>query len=395
MISLSTDDTTAMLEAEPDVKASAGDQARPTPGAASLGVPIQKFMFDNAIFDPPIPPTAEELAAAEAKSDEPPPPPPPPGITREELQRARQEAFAEGMAAGLAHAETDGQDRAALALQHIAKIADHLLATDQLAQASAERQIIDGVMAVAEKLAPMLHEDGRIKEIGRFARETLQAHADERELLIAVPTGTAPRIKSELRSVMESRGLTDRVKIVEDESLGPADCRMNWADGGANRMLDRIWSAVENAAGQALAAQGIGTPKVGADHEGDAEGQLADPGPAPAGFIDPEPTPTPAPPAFEALPDWLEQAIAAEPSHIVRELGFDPTAPTVDEDASAPPAEHEAAVTEPDAAQPADPIADQAIEEATVVEQTIDETNQTDAVVTDADPQPEDEGTKE
>lgn len=296
---------------------------------------VRKFMFDTAIFDvqlDPLDTTADDEATADP--EEPPPPPPPPGITLDELRRAREEAYAEGMAAGRDSTVARQQEHTAQALIHVAKVADYLLALDHQERQQAGRQILDGAMAIARRLFPVMAEQGRIDDIARMAQETLLAHADERELLVAVPTGASSAIEDELKTVLTSRGLVDRVKYVEDPALGPADCRISWADGGATRLIDRVWDSVQQAADQVLAGQAAPTAM---STQAAAEGGTAPtpPGPAPDAFAPDIAETEPPAPDYSQPPEWLASLIAEEPSHVIRELGSLPveTSPEEPEDA--------------------------------------------------------------
>ena len=279
---------------------------------------IQKFMFDNAIFDPPLEPLDHEAKAEDQEPVEP-ETPPPPGVTLEELARARAEAYAQGLEDARHDIEAQAQDAMAQALQHVAKVADYLVKRDDHERQQLERQVLDGTMTLTRRLFPHLAKNGTLERLSEFARQTLNDHADEREILIAVPEGAAPALKDDLKSVLESRGMTERVKVVEDQSLKATDCRITWADGGANMVIDRIWQAIEQAAAQAVATHGL-SPGDGQPHA-ESTMDLPDPGPAPVAFTPIKNVDEAAKPDFSAPPDWLSQAIADEPSHIIRELG--------------------------------------------------------------------------
>jgi len=285
---------------------------------------IQKFMFDNAIFDPPLEPLDNEVKPEDKEPVEP-ETPPPPGVTLEELARARAEAYEQGLEAGKQVHESQAQDAIAQALQHLAQVADYLVKRDDHERQQLERQVLDGTMTLTRRLFPHLAENGTIERLSAFARQTLNDHADEREILIAVPKGSAQPLKDDLKAVLESRGMTDRVKIVEDESLTPTDCRITWADGGANMVIDRIWQAIEQASAQAVATHGLAPSDEPAADESTMD--LPEPGPAPVAFTPAESTDEAPKPDFSTLPDWLSQAIADEPSHIIRELGPAATEP--------------------------------------------------------------------
>ena len=285
---------------------------------------IQKFMFDNAIFDPPLEPLESAVSAEDQEPVEP-ETPPPPGVTLDELAQARAEAYAQGLADANQSHELQSQDAVAHALQHLASVADYLVKRDDHERQQLQQQVLEGTLTLTRRLFPHLAENGTLERLSAFARQTLDDHADEREILIAVPRGSVTALKNDLRAVLESRGMTERVKIVEDQSLAATDCRITWADGGANMVIDRIWQAIEKAAEQAAATHGL--PSENGVTAAESAPALPEPGPAPAPFTPVEAAENIAEPDFSALPSWLAQAIADEPSHIVRELGPAATEP--------------------------------------------------------------------
>ncbi|MEO0393741.1 MAG: hypothetical protein AAF213_10940 [Pseudomonadota bacterium] len=341
---------------------------------------IQKFMFDNAIFDPPLEPIEE--VDTDNKDDAEPEIPPPPGVTLDELARARAEAYEQGLADGQQTVEATAQNSIAVALQHVAKVADYLLKHDAQQRQEVERQVLDGTLAMTKRLFPHLADQGTLERLSDFARQTLNDHADEREILIAVPQGSAKPLQDDLKAVLESRGMTDRVKIVEDQTLAVTDCRITWANGGANMLIDRIWNAIEQAAEQALATHGLSPSDGQGDghmdgedsgvRDGDSTAPLAAPGPAPAAFTPAEHAEEPPKPDFSQLPAWLEQAIAEEPSHVIRELGPDATQPLApaDDQADLEQAPSMAPQDEPSApeASVGEPVTEEPVTEEPVTE---------------------------
>ena len=51
---------------------------------------------------------------------------------------------------------------------------------------------------------------------------------------------------------LSSAGFRGKVVLLADDGLGASDCRLEWADGGAERKLERIWNEVEELVRRAL-----------------------------------------------------------------------------------------------------------------------------------------------
>lgn len=289
---------------------------------------IRKYMFDTAIFDPPLE-EVEETDAADAKPPEP-VEPPPPSATMDEVQRARREAFDMGKQAALEEAEFQHQQANATALSHVASVADHFLAREIDAYLSLERDIVAVAIGIAKRLFPTLAERGTLDELRTLADTHLSSLQRDRQITIALPTGTREEITSDLREVLASRGLEESVRLIEDPALEPSDCRISWGDGGVERLTERVWEAVEDAAARALAATREAADAANVASAGDeptiaraVSGGLSSGGP-PVRFTGTDPyTPPPGyPPELDELPSWLSERIESDaamlrqPAHI-------------------------------------------------------------------------------
>jgi flagellar assembly protein FliH len=59
-------------------------------------------------------------------------------------------------------------------------------------------------------------------------------------------------MRERLNAIAQSHGFAGKFVLLVDESLGPADGRLEWADGGAERNLARIARELDAALARAL-----------------------------------------------------------------------------------------------------------------------------------------------
>jgi flagellar assembly protein FliH len=152
-------------------------------------------------------------------------------------------------------------------------LADRQQMMDALARDSARL-----AHAIVEKLFPTLAERFGLAEIEAVIADGVSRALDEPRLLVRMSPDNAAALAERLDALAKHGGYDGRVSIISEESLGPADVRVEWGDGGAERMTQRAWTEVTAIVDRAVAGlpgsrqttgdQGQATPS--ADHRSGA-----------------------------------------------------------------------------------------------------------------------------
>lgn len=193
---------------------------------------IRKFQFDvdfDAVAHAPAP-----------KRDVAPPPPPPPSYSEEELAAARDEAMRLGHAAGLAEAKRAVDARVAAAL---ATLEASLAGTRPMLDAALERSRKDALTlaaAVARRLVPATLARDAVAAVESVVADLLPRVIDEPRLVIRVGDPLIEALKEPIDALAGRAGYAGRVILLGDERLTGADCRVEWADGGAEHNVERL-----------------------------------------------------------------------------------------------------------------------------------------------------------
>jgi flagellar assembly protein FliH len=201
----------------------------------------QKFLFDLS-FDPP----AAEPAPAPVEEA----PPLPPAITPEELAAARADGFAEGHRAAVADADAVAAAREAAATATLSLIEERLgalVAGLGEARRDAERAAAELALAVARKIVPALARRGAVDEVMALAAQSLREAIDEPRIVIRVPDELFEPIRRRLDRLKAVSGFEGKVVVLAEEAMQGADCRIEWAEGGAERNEARLWREIEAA----------------------------------------------------------------------------------------------------------------------------------------------------
>lgn len=222
---------------------------------------VRKFLFDNDFGEPEAP-----LAAAPARPVVvEPPPPPEPTFSEAELIATREAALAEGYAAGEAAARAETARTLAEALAQIsAKLAIIDGAMAEAGENAARLGIQTGV-AVARRIVPNILRRHPTIEIETLFRSCLNDLADEPRVVLRVADPLLDVLQPDMQRLASRAGFGGKVIVIGDEQLDLGDCRVEWADGGAERDSARIWQGIDETVHRHLTPPAPPSGDTGAD----------------------------------------------------------------------------------------------------------------------------------
>jgi len=189
-----------------------------------------------------------------------------PVFTRLELDAATAQARDEGHAAGMAEALSQREQQVSDALSAIAERLGAVLAEKASADRESERNTIELTRAIASKLFPALLRKGALAELEAVVIQCMHDTIGEPRLVVRVPDATFEAAQQRIAPLAASNGYPGKVIILVDETLGESDCRVEWADGGAERDTARSWRDIDTAITRALSALNDGnepSPQTG------------------------------------------------------------------------------------------------------------------------------------
>ncbi len=180
--------------------------------------------------------------------------------TRAELDTAREEARQAGFAEGVAQEHAKIERRHADALNAIAERLGEIAGL----QADALERTIKGAtmlsLAIARTVAPALMRQRPLAEIEAMIADYLAQLIDEPRVVVRVPDDLLDALKGRIDEIAAGCGYAGRAVLLADPSLGDADCRLEWADGGADRDTDAVWREVEASIERLLHTAGEDAP---------------------------------------------------------------------------------------------------------------------------------------
>ncbi len=180
------------------------------------------------------------------------------------VAQARQEGFAEGLAAGEQNATSMAAQTLAAAAGTLAtRSAEMAVALDD-AMASAQREAIELAASIGRKLALHLLARYPTVELDALIAECMQSLGGVPHLVIRCHPELADGVRDIATAHMHTSGFSGRLVVMGDPELRLGDGRLEWVDGGLVRDIGAISRDIDRKISAYLAARGgVATPEEG------------------------------------------------------------------------------------------------------------------------------------
>lgn len=159
----------------------------------------------------------------------------------DEVEGIRNDALAAGRQAAL----TEATHAQAVALSAIARSTSVLIEQFDRQIEEIRRESAMLALAIARKLAGDALAIAPHTDLERFLGECLHKLHREARLVVTVTPLNADYLRSRIEEIVEQNGFAGRVIVMPEPSMGPADCRIEWADGGIERNLEAAMESIE------------------------------------------------------------------------------------------------------------------------------------------------------
>lgn len=206
-----------------------------------------KFLFDKS-FDVDEHPADQGSAPNAAQ------------YTEQDLLAARAEAHAEGESAGRSAALASIEQTSAKALAGMAAQLGNIGKQIDTLRNETVRDALKVVSAAIHKIVPELAGRNGLNEIERLIKECLHAIYDEPRVVVRAHDTVIAALQGRIDAMAASCGFNGKIVLFGDDQLGQNDCRIEWADGGAERSLDEMWQKIEAALTRMTASAEAASP---------------------------------------------------------------------------------------------------------------------------------------
>lgn len=205
---------------------------------------MKKFLFDTNNFD-----KARREGADAVYSEE-------------QINLARTQARADGKAEGVKETRQQQEELTAKSLDRIALLMEKLAAAEEKRDIERMTDATKLAMRVAHKLLPQFAQKFALQEIERVILSAIEARKDEPRVAVMVSAAQLDPLKSRVDALALEKGYAGKLILIADDNLGPSDVRVEWADGGAERLYERLFAQVESEFAKAIAGMNATMEKL-------------------------------------------------------------------------------------------------------------------------------------
>lgn len=198
---------------------------------------MKKFLFDTNDFDKPAP--APEKSAVT--------------YTEDQLMLAKSQAYAQGKQDAAAEAREAQEIQTHRLLETLIGQLERLIAAEDRREIENMSAATKLAMRVTHKLLPQMAERFSLPEIERVILASLDVRKDEQRIAVMVPPQHMEALRARIDRLALERGFAGKLILIAEDNLGPSDCRVEWADGGAERLYERLFAQIEMEFAKAIA----------------------------------------------------------------------------------------------------------------------------------------------
>ncbi len=186
----------------------------------------------------------------------PPEPTMPERLVAQLLAQAREEAYAEGVAAGERNATAVAAQTLAAAAGTLATQSAEMAAALDDASAQARREAVELAASIGRKLALHLLARYPTVELDALIGECMQSLSAVPHLVVRCHPAIADGIRDVATAHMQTSGFAGRLVVMGDPDLRLGDGRLEWVDGGLVRDIGAVAKDIDLKISAYLAARG-------------------------------------------------------------------------------------------------------------------------------------------
>lgn len=221
---------------------------------------ISRFDFRSLRAEEAVPPrVAEEIPEQETVETE----PPAPVFSQDDLAAADMTGYDRGFTEGFQAAKTQARNEDVLREEQMVATLQSLCGLMQ--QAAQEQRDFLGnqqetlaqlALAIARKIAGDACQQYPLTEIERMVQECLLMQYGETKIIVTVHASLVTPLRRRIDDMVQSMNFAGEVVVQGESAIGAQDCRIEWAQGKAERNTEKIWQEIARILAQRTPAQG-------------------------------------------------------------------------------------------------------------------------------------------
>lgn len=177
-------------------------------------------------------------------------------FTQKDVERADSDGYQRGYQEGQQVGLTEGQQerfaldqQLATALESTISQLTTLVSEYQAKLKETYENVTLMAVEIARKIAGDALRDDPMPRIETMVRECVSQMMKEPKIIVNVHTSLFDIMQQKLHVISQEKGLGDAISVEENAALAPADCKIDWQDGGALLDTAHMWREIEKVVG--------------------------------------------------------------------------------------------------------------------------------------------------
>jgi flagellar assembly protein FliH len=193
--------------------------------------PARKFMFERSFDDAAVVHRAQERKPVLMKP--------------EQIDAMKKESYDTGFGAGKTAGKEEQVAQQTALLGKIDQNSALLIKNIASLAQEQEEQTRCLALAIAKKVLPAFTSQNGLQEIEALVNDTIREMAREPRLVVRVHQEEFDALNEKIQSIATQRAYPGKIVILADAEIASGDCRIEWADGGAERNTPATLNAIE------------------------------------------------------------------------------------------------------------------------------------------------------
>lgn len=173
--------------------------------------------------------------------------PPPPSYGQEELDQAAADSFQRGVEQGRAEAMTGIEQRLADSWQTVGDRFRQLHGAHQAALETLSAEVTELAYTMVRQLTPTVAKTGGMLEIEAMIAEVFGSLRDEPRIMVRVHPDLIEQVRAKMAEIATDNAFEGQITVRPEPELSEGDCRLEWSEGGAERLQVDIWRRMAGA----------------------------------------------------------------------------------------------------------------------------------------------------
>ena len=170
---------------------------------------------------------------------------PKPTYTQEQLDAACQDSYAQGKEDGKIAQAEDQQEHMNAVLSRIEQKIGEVIEQSQSEWQKQLAQLQEIALVIARKIMPTYINRHGAGEIETIVAKVIAEMGREPRLVFRVNEANFDSVSARINALAATAAYAGKLVILGDPDMGVSDCRIEWADGGIERDLKKLWHDID------------------------------------------------------------------------------------------------------------------------------------------------------